>query len=66
MSNEAAGAERIACHKCRYYQITWEPRQPYGCRAHGFKTNRSPSLAVYEASGIPCQLFTPKKTSATK
>jgi hypothetical protein len=52
----------IACIQCRYYQITWEARQPYGCRAHGFKTHRNPSMVVYENSGMECQLFEPKKS----
>jgi hypothetical protein len=53
--------KRIACIKCRYYQVTWDPRQPYGCRAHGFKSHRNPALIVYESSGIECQLFQEKK-----
>ncbi len=51
---------RVACLKCRYYQVTWDARQPYGCRAHKFKTNRNPALAVFESSGIECQLFEEK------
>ncbi|MDR1727684.1 MAG: hypothetical protein LBT74_07115 [Acidobacteriota bacterium] len=60
-ANTADGLERpVACRKCRHYLVTWEPRRPYGCRAHGFKTNRSPAAVVYETSGIPCQLFASK------
>jgi hypothetical protein len=51
---------RVACYKCRYYHVTWDPRQPYGCRAHGFKTHSNPAMVVYESSGIVCQLFQPK------
>jgi hypothetical protein len=58
---EGNNRRQVACIKCRYYQVTWDPRQPYGCRAHGFKTHRNPSLIVYESSGIECQLFLPKK-----
>jgi hypothetical protein len=54
------GTGRIACIKCRYYQVTWDPRQPYGCRAHGFKSHRNPAIIVYESSGIECQLFQAK------
>jgi hypothetical protein len=61
MNNETTGTRRIACQGCRYYSITWEPNHPYACQAHGFKTKRSPALAVYQASGITCQLFSPKK-----
>jgi hypothetical protein len=58
------GGERkiVACIKCRYYQVTWDPERPYGCRAHNFKTSRNPAAIVYESSGIECQVFTPKKT----
>jgi hypothetical protein len=51
---------RISCYKCRYYQVTWDPKLPYGCRAHGFKTHRNPAVIVYENSGIECQLFESK------
>jgi hypothetical protein len=51
----------VACRNCRYYQITWDPQLPYGCRAHAFKSKKSPALVVFESSGIECQLFTPKK-----
>ncbi len=52
---------RAACHKCRHYKVTWDPHQPYGCTAHGFKTHKNPALVVFEASGIECQLFESKK-----
>ncbi|MDR0843487.1 MAG: uracil-DNA glycosylase [Acidobacteriota bacterium] len=58
--------QTVACRRCRYYLVTWEPRRPYGCRAHGFKTNRIPSTVVYESSGIPCQLFAPKTPAPPK
>jgi hypothetical protein len=50
----------VACHRCHFYKITWEISHPYACRAHGFKSKKNPSLAVYEASGLKCQLFSPK------
>jgi hypothetical protein len=50
----------VVCIKCRFYQVTWEPRQPYGCLAHGFKSPKNPALVVFESSGIECQLFEPK------
>jgi hypothetical protein len=52
-----AGKKHVACLHCRYYQVTYDIRQPYGCRAHGFKSTRNPSVIVYESSGIECQLF---------
>ncbi len=53
----------VACHKCKHYQVTWDTQLPYGCRAHGFKTRKNPAVAVYEASGIECQLFEIKAPS---
>jgi len=55
------GKTPIACLRCRYYQVTYDARQPYGCRAHGFKSPRNPSQVVYESSGMECQLFEAKK-----
>jgi len=52
---------KISCIKCRYYQVTWDPNQPYGCRAHGFKSRRNPAQVVFESSGLECQLFEPKE-----
>ena len=54
-------AKTIACRNCRYYQVTWDPALPYGCRAHGFKAKKNPATVVYESSGIECQLYTPKR-----
>ncbi len=61
MEQNDRATKRVACIKCRYYQVTWDVRQPYGCRAHGFKTHRNPAMIVYESSGIECQLFEEKK-----
>jgi hypothetical protein len=58
--SDGKSAGTVVCVKCRYYSITWEPRQPYGCLAHGFKSRRNPALVVYQSSGLQCQLFEPK------
>jgi hypothetical protein len=60
MADIKDGNKHVACLHCRYYQVTYDFRQPYGCRAHGFKSPRNPSLIVYESSGIECQLFEPR------
>jgi len=49
--------KRIDCHKCRHYFITWEPSNPHGCRAMGFKSRQLPSAVVYQYSGEQCQAF---------
>lgn len=50
-------SRRVSCYKCRYYLVTYDVRQPYGCRAHRFKSPRNPAQVVFESSGIECQLF---------
>jgi hypothetical protein len=54
-----------ACLKCIHYHVTWDAHAPYGCRAHGFKSNRNPAQIVYESSGSSCQLFERKTGSRT-
>ena len=51
----------IVCRKCRFYYITWDTRQPHGCRAMGFKSRRPPSLVVHRSSGQECLHFIPKE-----
>ncbi|MEJ2155886.1 MAG: uracil-DNA glycosylase [Desulfobacteraceae bacterium] len=52
--------ERVDCRKCRYYFVTWEPSQPHGCRAMGFKSLHFPSTVVRHNSGSRCRAFMPK------
>ena len=59
--------ERINCRRCVHFFVTWEPAQPYGCRYYGFKSPLIPSQAVFNSSGIPCQMFQPRpKASGEK
>ena len=60
MTNEHKPPNRIYCLRCAHYYVTWEPAFPYGCRALGFKSHIQPSVAVYQSSGMPCQVFEPK------
>ena len=60
MSLTASRFKRIACRNCRHYLLTWDVHLPYGCRAHGFKSAKSPAWSVYEASGMECLLYQPK------
>lgn len=53
--------ERINCHKCIYYYVTWDPRSPKGCKFFGFKTKLMPSLLVFRSSGKECHAFKAKK-----
>jgi hypothetical protein len=60
MGDTLEGSGTVNCLRCRHYVITWQPAQPYGCRAHGFKSRKNPALVVFESSGLQCQLFQPK------
>ncbi len=53
--------QRIICQKCIYYFVTWQPSQPHGCKAYGFKSKHLPSLVVKRSSGIDCSFFQLKK-----
>ncbi|HBM36259.1 MULTISPECIES: uracil-DNA glycosylase [unclassified Sulfuricurvum] len=52
--------QKINCHRCIYYFVTWEAHQPHGCKAYGFKAKMIPSMVVQNSSGAPCSYFTPK------
>ncbi|MBP1595514.1 MAG: uracil-DNA glycosylase [Acidobacteria bacterium] len=60
MERATPGTMRVACRNCLHYLVTWDIHLPHGCRAHGFKTARSPAQCVYEVSGLECLLFQPK------
>jgi hypothetical protein len=52
--------EKIDCTQCIHYLITWITATPYGCAAWGIRSSRLPHREVYAASGVQCQLFSPK------
>lgn len=55
------GTQRqINCLACRYFYITYEPRNPYGCKALAFKSKDMPCRVVYVSSGMQCQSFAQK------
>ena len=54
-----------ACLNCRHYHVTWDVNSPHGCHAHKFKSRKNPALLVFQASGIECQLFEPKKLAGS-
>lgn len=51
---------RPNCIQCIHYYVTYNPVNPYGCRAMGFKSSQNPALLVYTSSGIECQVFKKK------
>ena len=52
---------KVNCRDCRHYYITFDAGAPYGCRIYGFKAKITPSLAVYQSSGMHCTLFSRKE-----
>jgi hypothetical protein len=58
---------KIDCTQCQHYYVTWDENRPHGCRFFAFKYPYSPSLAVFESSGKPCEAFEQKQfTQQTK
>jgi len=52
--------KRINCRRCEYYFVTWEPQNPHGCKAYGFKGKQIPSVTVFQSSGVDCNYFKEK------
>ena len=52
--------EKINCHKCKYYYVTWEAGMPHGCKFFGFKSRQIPSAVVHQSSGKACQGYEDK------
>lgn len=49
--------KRIICQKCVNYYVTWEPNNPHGCKAYGFKSKTIPSVVVKRSSGTDCNFY---------
>ncbi len=58
-----AGEEnrKINCFTCSHFFITYDPHEPYGCRAMGFKSRQFPSDVTATSSGMKCQMYAPKR-----
>ena len=50
----------VDCFKCKHFYITWDQKNPRGCRFFGFKTKLIPSTAVLRSSGKVCEAFIQK------
>lgn len=58
--------EKPCCRKCEYFYITFEMKNPNGCKAYGFKGPSLPSAVVERESGLPCMKFKLKKSLQKK
>lgn len=56
----------VDCFQCKHHYITWDPAAPKGCHAFGFKTQKMPSVVVFETSGERCLKFELKKEFKSK
>jgi hypothetical protein len=45
---------RVRCHGCAHYFVTYDRHRPYGCSKFGFKTKSLPSQVVIETTGMQC------------
>ncbi|MEG0258356.1 MAG: uracil-DNA glycosylase [Lysinibacillus sp.] len=57
---------QMDCFKCKHFKVTWDPQNPRGCAAYGFKTKQLPSVVVKQSSGMDCMKFTAKSESGRK
>lgn len=48
------------CFQCKYFFITWDPKNPRGCKYFKFKSKALPSTIVLKSSGDNCVAFKPK------
>jgi hypothetical protein len=55
---------KINCFQCEHFAVTWDPKNPRGCKLFEFKSARMPSVPVKEDSGIDCLGFVPKQKKA--
>ena len=45
---------KVRCHGCAHYFVTYDRSRPYGCAVFGFKTKSLPSQVVIESTGMQC------------
>ena len=51
------------CNNCSHFYITYNSKFPYGCRAFGVISKKSPYLEIKKISGTDCALFSKKRKS---
>ena len=48
------------CNDCSHFYITYKNNFPYGCRAFGIISKKTPYLEIKKISGTNCALFSKK------
>tara|TARA_B110001452_G_C14820134_1_gene286284 strand:- start:84 stop:275 length:192 start_codon:yes stop_codon:yes gene_type:complete len=46
--------KKVTCNKCVYFYITYKKERPWGCKKFGFISKFSPSVEVFNTTGIEC------------
>ena len=46
--------KRVTCNRCVYFYITYRKQRPWGCKKFGFISKYSPSMEVFNTTGIEC------------
>ncbi len=57
---------RAQCSGCRHFVVTYDPAQPYGCRAFGFQSKVWPGRLVWQESGALCTLREDSQPDSSK
>tara|TARA_E500000331_G_C16905429_1_gene560974 strand:+ start:31 stop:231 length:201 start_codon:yes stop_codon:yes gene_type:complete len=52
------------CSNCSHFYVTYQTKFPYGCRAFGVISKKTPYLEIRKVSGTNCALFSKKKINA--
>ena len=46
--------KKVTCNRCVYFYITYKKERPWGCKKFGFISKFSPSVEVFNTTGIEC------------
>lgn len=55
---------KIQCLRCKYYQVTYNPQIPHGCRKYQFQSATIPNLVVKRETGTDCQAYVARQTKS--
>lgn len=59
-------ATKPKCIQCIHYQVTYNPRQPHGCKAYRFQGMGLPSLTIKKETGQDCLAYEQRKNLKKK
>ena len=53
-SNKINPSNKVRCHGCYFFYITYKKNRPYGCKKFGFISKIIPSNEVFNTTGTEC------------